>query len=120
MKNKVATWLRSLPGVTNVEPATVTIGKQTWDGARYTQYDRRHFYLVGDLPKSFLRGPNTSYQLPEDARDWYVACYMAEFDDLEDRFKVFHPFGNHWIMMPAFAIHDGHDQTYRRMKATIS
>lgn len=122
MKNKVAEWLRSLPGTSDVEPVTITIGTQTWEGARYTQYGRDHFYLVGDLPKSFLKGPKTCYRLPDDAHDWYVATYMAKFDALEEHFKEFHPFGNSWMMMPwdCGGFIDEHEKTYRRMDATIA
>ena len=96
LKNKVAEWLESLEDVTEVEPVTLTIGTQTWEGAVYTLRGQRSYYLAGDLPKSYA-GQRTCYRLPGDDRDWYVACYM-EADRLTPEFKQHHSFGANWMM----------------------
>ena len=112
---EVADWLSSLPGVTGVSPATLTIGKQTWQGAVYTQFGRRWYYLVGELPKST---PKTCYRFNGDSRDWYVACYMQRFASLDEFQKRYHPFGNHWCLFAwdAPGKIDDYETPYRRQE----
>jgi hypothetical protein len=122
MKNKVAEWLCSLPGTTDVEPVTLTIDDETWEGARYTQRDQVRYYLVGLRPKSHkCRSACDCYRLPGDHRDWYVASYLDK--ELTDKTKQkYHPFGVNWIMMPwdAPGRIDDCVKRYRRIEATVA
>ena len=96
MKEQIVKWLRSLPGVSNVKPVTLAIGKQTWKGAVYTTQDRdRRYYLVGDRPRPERK---TCYRFASDHRDWYVESYLDNYDDLHEAQKEYHPFGNHWLL----------------------
>jgi len=52
MKNEVKAWLESFD-YEGVEPVTVTIGKQSWDGARYIQEGQPRIYLLGKLPEGW-------------------------------------------------------------------
>jgi hypothetical protein len=99
MKEQVAEWLRSLDTISEVEPVTLTIGKESWEGAVYTQRGRRRYYLVGELPKHYGRSPKSCYRFPETSDDWYVACFLDNYAHIEEVKKHHHPFGNNWIMM---------------------
>jgi len=120
MKEQIAEWLRSLEGTTDVEPVILTIGMQTWFGAVYTQRGKQHYYLVGFRPHQ--RGPKTCYRFAGDDRDWYVACYMNNYNDLPPVPKSYHPFGNNWMMMAwdAPGSIDNGEKPYRRMKVTVA
>lgn len=89
-------WLTSLPRVHKAEPVRVAIGSQTYEGVKYVeylyyekgmdivrrgerkdgeQYTREVVYLLGDLPREYKRTTRIAFRLPEDQRDWYLACY---------------------------------------------
>ena len=127
-KEQIAEWVRNLgsDNVRDVEPITLTIGKQSWEGAVYTLRGRRWFYLHGELPKSYGPGPKTCYRFPEDDTDWFIAGYMDNYDNLNDFQQAFYPFGNHWTMK-AWSVgdmeidrHRSKDQKYRRVEVTIT
>lgn len=92
----VSDYLASLPGVSDVKPVTVTIGRETFSGARYTDtrhytagmmavqrgerkdgepYTREWLYLLGDLPKPYQRSTRVAFTMADDKREWYVASY---------------------------------------------
>ena len=96
MKEQVAKWLRNIPGITDVSPVTVAIGKSTWEGAVYTQRNERRYYLVGKRPHA--KGPETCYLFAPDPRDWYVAGWVQNYDELPPVQQNYHPFGNHFLL----------------------
>ena len=116
MKEQVAEWLRTIFGVSDVSPVTLTIGKQSWEGALYKQDDAWGYYLVGDPP----RHTKTCYQFTENGRDWYLSAYQTDPVYLSEC-KEFHPFGKNW-MMRAWTCKtkiDAHTE-YRRMVVRIN
>lgn len=132
--NQVADWLRTLPNARDVRPVSVTIGKQTWPGARYTsvnhysasmqavldgrkkvneEYTQVAIFLAGPLPKRRKKG--TCF--PFDGQEWYIACYYEGTDANE-----FHPFGATFILMPWTHEEkiDKHERfTYDRIPMTV-
>ena len=64
MKNKVAEWLRGCPDTSEVSPVTVTIGKQTYHGAKYRQRGEESIYLVGELPASYRHSTHVAIGSP--------------------------------------------------------
>jgi len=98
MKDQVAAWLESLDTITDVEPASLTIGAETWEGAVYTQNGTRRYYMVGPLPASFTHDRRVCYLFDGDDRVWYIAGFMDDFTRLKDFQKECHPFGVHWIL----------------------
>ena len=97
MKNEVKEWLESFD-YEGVEPVTVTIGKQTWEGARYAQDGQPRIYLVGKLPKGYKNSQDKVVYYNVGDQDYYVICYMQEYDDMEDHFKAYPPFGDNFVI----------------------
>jgi len=121
--DRVAEWLRGCPDTSEVSPVTVTIGKQTYHGARYRQRGQESIYLVGDLPASYRHSTHVAYRFADDSREWYVGCYWQGKSPLApvDQ-KYFHPFGHTFILFPwvhSEPIDYGERKPYRRMSATI-
>ncbi|MHC4297973.1 MAG: hypothetical protein ACYS7Y_11770 [Planctomycetota bacterium] len=121
LNEHVAEWLNSLPGIEDASPITLTIRGKTWEGAVYTQRDIRRYCLVGARPKCHSRSSRVCFRLHGDDRDWYVASYLKDYDDLTEAQKVHHPFGQTWFMMPWNSpgkIDDGM-RKYTRVEATV-
>jgi hypothetical protein len=123
MKEQVAEWLRSLQSITVVEPITLTIGKQTWEGAVYTQGGQRRYYLVGELPKTWRK---VCFRFGDSQLDWFVSGYLQD-PGLITRHKQYHPFGNNWMLKawdipdrPESTIDDHEPIPYKRIKATVA
>lgn len=102
--HEVATYLSSLPRITDVSPCIVTIGNEAFGGAAYTQhntappsspktgetYTTRMIYTLGTAPKQ--KG-KTCY--PFNGLDWYVACHWGGGVNEE-----YHPFGANFLLSP--------------------
>ena len=121
-QSKLVQWLKACDGVTHVSDVTMTIGKATWRGARYTQRGEERYYLIGYLPAGYRR---ECFRRNLDDRDWYVAGYMQNMVDLQAPHHAHHPFGRHWIMMcwdheRLGGRIDRHDTKYLRKKVTFS
>lgn len=145
----IATYLRSLPHVHDVVPCIVTIGRVTYQGARYMQilttspgsdayrrgereYTQDLIYLAGMLPGRYLRGrylrsSPLALTMQGDSREWYVAGYYGE---VVKRRRViaesseYHPFGNSILLAPwevpdGMAIDHYESSPYRRVAASV-
>lgn len=94
LKDRVAAWLIST-GVDWADPITLTIKEQSWEGAMYRQQGIQQYYLVGMHPEP---KQGVYYQVAGNNNDWYLAAYLDNYDDIRDRSKRYHPFGNNWIL----------------------
>jgi len=118
----VVEWLEGFDTTSNVAPVTLTIGKATWQGAVYTEAGRVSYYLIGDRPASHRRA-RVCYRLPDDERDWFIACYIDDFTNLTESQNTYHPFGNNWVMKCwdcDGSIDEYAEKPYKRMKATLT
>lgn len=127
--------------ITRIVPCHVTIGRQAYPAARYTEhlmtpentpawhrgereYDREAIYCVGPLPASKIRG-NVVYRIKGEPDEWYISCYFGDVkarkQDVADKTDV-HPFGNMFMLSP-WRAHSGekidaYDRVpYRRVRA---
>lgn len=137
MQRELVKWLTDL-GHQNVTPVTVTMGKNTYIGAKYNNpfiQNRLFVYVIGDHPhtrtrngKLYTRG-NVCYNLPDDSTDWYVAGYFHP-EIIKTYFKrevtadpKHHPFGNNFLLTP-WTLEDAIDKyekwTYHRKPMTIT
>jgi len=120
-RTKVSEWLLSL-GHDNVSDIEVTIRNEKYIGARYTSKhhgDYEFLYLLGTLPKCYIRQRKTVFRFDYDSRDWYVACYWQQ-----DQLSRFHPFGKTFMISPwsvpdRTRIDQYERYTYTRVPATI-
>jgi hypothetical protein len=136
--NKVATWLRSLPNITDVKPCRVKIGRKEWEGAEYVhvhqwqawhravqlgehqageEYTERIVYLVGDLPPAYKRANRVCF--PYGDYDWYVTGYYKE-----PRPTQYHPFGKSFMLCPWYIENQPDNriddyEPYRRVPMTM-
>lgn len=113
-------WLSALPHVERVRTSSVTLAKVTYYAAAHywqtgttpegsraysegqREYIREMVYVVGALPRSYLRG-RAVYRFPGDARDWYVACYAGIVKNrIQEPADVneYHPFGQCFMLAP--------------------
>lgn len=113
--SQVSDYLVSLPHVKNVSACRVTIGKQAWEGARYTQvhkytsdmqgvqdgrfkagdeYERVAIYLIGKRPDL------KRHCFPFDGHDWYIACHTDPSKPIAPEHQQYHPFGHSFVLMP--------------------
>jgi len=106
MKERVKAYLESV-GAKAVQAVNVTIGDETWEGARYHQ-DGERFYLIGKLPKGWKDTGSSKVYFTLDSKEYYIAAYLQDFDRLNKGPRKYHPFGNNWIMYLW-----EHDDTYR-------
>ena len=97
MKERVKAWLESV-GAKAVQAVSITIGDETWEGARYCQEGSERFYLVGMLPKGWEDTQSSKVYFTLDCKEYCVAAYLQDFDDLAEGPRKYHPFGNNWIM----------------------
>jgi hypothetical protein len=126
----IVTYLASIKSakITRILPCYVTIGKQTYPAARYTEcwmtpqgtaawnrgereYEREMIYCVGFLPTVKLRG-SVAFTLEGrisehgwsgDADEWYVAGYYGTVKGRkQDKAEPseYHPFGNSFLLAP--------------------
>ena len=141
----IVTYLASLKGahIVRVVPRYVTVGRQTYPAARYTErlqtppgsaayqrgertYEREMIYCVGFLPSAKVRG-NVAFTVDDDSRDWFVAGYYGDVVRRKQKTATpseFRPFGNSFLLAPW----DSPDGTkidtyarvpYRRVKMSI-
>jgi hypothetical protein len=99
MKNRVKAWLDGFDSTQYAEAVTVTIGDETWEGARYRQHGIEKFYLVGPLPEDWgiTESGRTYYTL--DGREYCICAYLQDFDSISIALRDYHPFGNNWVML---------------------
>lgn len=104
MKKKVAAWLESLLDTSDVKPVKVTIGSKTWEGAVYTVDDEQKFYLVGKLPNRYGKVCYNINEIAEVVKpwnyEWFVGGYIDNYEELGPEYQKYHPFGNHWLLVP--------------------
>jgi hypothetical protein len=108
LSKRVADYLAGLPGVQEVRPIRLAIGRQRYHGAWYRQardhngtpYQQEACYLVGGLPAAYRRSTRVAFILPNSAADWYVACYMPADRAADPKFAAYHPFGATFQLMP--------------------
>lgn len=120
-------WLVTVCKAHDVQDVKVTIGDQTWEGARYKQtfeyqlgmdavtrchkkegdkYQVEAIYCLGKLPAPKLQGKGRRERVidyvcfPFEQRDWYVAGYMKDPLALTEAQKHFHPFGIYFTLRP--------------------
>jgi hypothetical protein len=120
---QVAEWLRGIDSITEVVPVVVTIGNNSWEGARYVQRGDIHLYLVGDMPKSYQRSSHEAY--PHNDLLWYISGWWKGMDARSTitavQAKEYHPFGKMFMLMPwtcDLPIDYG-EEPYRRVPMTI-
>lgn len=93
-------WLKTLPNVVAPSAVKVTLGKETFWGARYAGDDCRiRHYLLGDLPKPIQRRKSTCFREPSGGSDWYIACYSTREAVAQAAFRQHHPFGQSFMLM---------------------
>jgi hypothetical protein len=122
LQTAVTEWLSALPHVTSVKPVRVTIEGVTYAGARYTEqlttpegsdayrrgertYTREMIYLIGNLPRHYVKRSKAAYTMPGDSREWYIAGHWAgqhnQFNPNWETDKTkYHPFGPNFILAP--------------------
>jgi hypothetical protein len=96
MKNQVANWLRSIPGVSHVEPIIIQIEGRSWQGARYFYDDRWGYYLVGTRP----RKENRVYLFDvTPGLEFFVSSYLDSpvVSRVREGFPEV-PFGPNWML----------------------
>lgn len=146
LARRVASFLAALPQVRESLPYSVTIGRQTFHGARYREsfaylhdgrdstgrtfkagdrYMRESIFLVGALPAAYQRRAKTCFRLIGDSRDWYITCYATEETARDSRYAEYHPFGQTFIISPwdvpdGTAIDHYEPKPYTRVGATWS
>lgn len=111
-------WLKGLD-CTDVRKLRITIGKTLYDAAEYVQDNRKRIYVLGELPKAYLRSSHTCFRLPNSEVDHYIACYMSgarlkEFPQYADS----HQWGANFIIMQ-WDLPEAIDQYERRPYARI-
>src|SRR6266576_573837 len=95
-RTKVSEWLLSLGH--NVSDIEVTIKGVTYQGTRCAgehHGNNEFLYLLGTLPKCYLRRRKTVFRFDYDSHDWYIACYWQQ-----DQLSRFHPFGKTFMISP--------------------
>ena len=121
MKNKIKAWLESIKAKA-AEAVSVTIGDETWEGARYCQSGNERFYLVGMLPKDWEDKGSSKVYFTFDGKEYHVAAYLQDFVNLAERYREYHPFGNNWIM--SLREHDAPDASQetpcKRQEMTVT
>lgn len=103
MKDRVKVWLESFSGMDapiGIEAITVTIGDESWEGARYHQHGREKYYLVGKLPKDWENTNQGRVYFTLFGQEYYITAFMQDCTNLQKRHLRYHPFGNTWIMSP--------------------
>jgi hypothetical protein len=125
MKNKIASWLRDLPDVSEAMPIEIRLGIRVYEGARYVQRGEDHIYLAGTLPASYKRSDKECYVLAGDGREWFIAGYWQDNNAVQltpEQIQQYHPFGKSIILVPWTAPEkiDRHaKKPYRRVSAKI-
>lgn len=111
--------------ITEVEAVEVTLGKETFQGARYRQDGDVRFYLLGELPKEKKRHPR-SVCWTMDGNDWYVACYYQDSGSEHSAYQELQPFGHNFILMmwdvvacKGAKIDTGERWTYKRFPMSV-
>lgn len=104
----------------DIQPVTVKIGEETWQGARYKQCDFERVYLIGKLPKCHLSrtgAPKSDAKVcfPFEGKDWYCVGY---FQYINPQSAKYHPFGVNWMLAPwniPGKIDEYEDEPYQRI-----
>lgn len=139
----VADYLMTLPGMLAATPCRVTIGKESFPAARYTQRlpiapgcpayargEREHvitsIYVAGMVPNQYKRTSHLAFTIEGDSRDWYIACYAGAIIKRRQNTQApapYHPFGNSFVLKPwdlAERIDHFERKPYARIPLTIS
>jgi hypothetical protein len=130
----VADYLNRLDPKHEATPKTLTLGKETYQGADYTNQvsQERTFYLLGETPKPY----RTNHAVFErDGQTWYVGggytphlCKPWGKADFVNRFtgsdiRQYHPFG-FWFHLSRWPTEthgpiDQHEKPRRRVKFSL-
>jgi hypothetical protein len=122
---KLVAYLSALPNCSGVKPVKVSLGRATYEGAQYVDSNfgtTPRLYLIGDLPKSYLRRRKTCYTFEGDSRDWYIAGYMTA-DRMTEKFAPYHPCGANVLLCawdsPQGSIDSHEEKRYTRVAASL-
>jgi hypothetical protein len=96
MKNKVKAFFESRDYVERVHAITLSIGDETWEGVWCIMDGLTVFYLVGELPADWDEENKLYFTLGDI--NFRVRSHMQDFENLEGRYREFHPFGNNWVL----------------------
>lgn len=121
MKYKIAEWLHSLDGVTNVEPIQLCVNGKLFEGAGYLRGDKYYYYIVGDLPDTRDVGREICFRIRGEC-DWWVCDHWSDITRLEPHMQVHHPFGPNWTMTPwlgSVSIEDFMEEKYERCHISL-
>ncbi len=98
---KVAQWLWARTTVLAASPVIVTISKQQFAGARYSEECEgvvlECLYLLGELPPLFRRGRVCFRTSNSEERDWHITAWYRRIAPGVEYDQV-HPFGSHIIL----------------------
>lgn len=100
MLDRLATYLESL-ACTNLRKLHITIRKTTYEAVEYVQPDtdgRKRIYVLGELPRCYVRSSRTCFRVPGSKADHYIACYMSAAR-ITPEFAQFHPFGANFMLL---------------------
>lgn len=141
---EVAQWLINIGGnpasrfrYIDVQAVEVTIGKQTFYGARYlcAEYgtdgveitNSTRYYLLGDMPQCYKRSQRVCFTMANNPHELYVSGFYNEEYLKKNKYVLnpnaqeFHPFGDCFMMAEwtaPTAIDVGERWTYKRIAMT--
>jgi hypothetical protein len=97
MKDRVKEWADAnwMSGEECIEPITVTIGGESWEGIRFQSEGVPCFYLVGELPAGWKQTSAYSILYTYDDKDFYVYHWHSS---LSTAFGESPPFGNYFVL----------------------
>lgn len=151
--HRVADWLRGLGNSMmvkdDIRPIKIEINGETFYGAIYGHLEpptekcpeSKHeyrMYLVGDLPKGYMKSDKFCYVIPEgagdffQAGDWYVAGFLNQKwkkkhrqpETTADILQKYHPFGDNfglhrWSTPDGTLIDTCEDKPYTRRPLSV-
>jgi hypothetical protein len=101
-RHKIAEWLASLPGNTNVIPVTAEINlSRRYNGASFTRDGEKMFYFSGKCPiqeEGFCFvvdyfDPEAADAYNPDDYEWYIGG-VVQCEPCDE-----YPFGSHWVLI---------------------
>lgn len=128
---KLEDWLfASGIGVEDCVSCAVKIKRTVYPAVKFAaitdnpSQSRQSFYCLGELPKCYVRSARTAFNFVNSrqaGRDWFIAGWFAR-EGAEERFNLFHPFGNHfyldlWYVSPQ--IDDQCGRAYNRVPTWV-